>query len=77
MPDTSPIPLTYAQWRECITQKCRIKLTRAYLEERIASLGDPEAPQTRGFRDLYGEAHYQDVRRWFQRALAELPPELN
>lgn len=77
MPNHSPIPLTYPQWRECITQKCRIKLTRAYLEERIASLSNPETPENLGFRRLYGEAHYQDVRRWFARALAELLPELN
>lgn len=77
MVDSSLIPLTYAQWRECITIKCRVRLTRAYLEDRIASLADPETNENRGFRRLYGEAHFEAVRRWFQKALDELPPQLN
>lgn len=77
MANTSPIPLTYAQWRECITMKCRIQLTREYLEGRIDSLSDSDSDESRSFRRLYGEAHFQAVRRWFQKALDDLVPHSN
>lgn len=77
MTETVQLPLTYLQWHQCITQKCRIKLTREYLEARIASIGDTTTDESRNFRRLYGEAHFQAVRRWFQRALDELPPQTN
>ncbi|MBL9007583.1 MAG: hypothetical protein JNJ46_25225 [Myxococcales bacterium] len=77
MAEHGSIPLTYAQWRECITVKCRIKLSRNYLEDRLCSLEESESNENRNFRRLYGEAHFQAVRRWFQKALEELPAQLN
>lgn len=74
---TSPvIPETYAQWRHCITVECGIALTRAFVDERLAALRVPVGEEGRRFVQLYGEAHLQRVRAWFEearRALVEKP----
>jgi len=66
------IPETYAAWRRCITVDCGVALTRDYLKERVRTLGDATAPETRKFRARYGDAHLQRVLRWFERAQREV-----
>lgn len=68
----SSIPTTYAQWKHCITVKCGIQLTRPYVTARIATLSEQNSAENRSFRSLYGEQHYQSVKRWFAQALEEL-----
>lgn len=74
---TSPvIPETYEQWHHCITVECGIALTRAFAEERLAALSASVGEEGRRFAQLYGEAHLQRVRAWFEetrRALVEKP----
>ena len=66
------IPTTYEQWRHCITQKCRIQLTRIYVLDRMKTLADASSEENRNFRRLYGDTHYESVKQWFRQALAEL-----
>ena len=67
----SVIPSSYEEWRSCITEKCKIALTEAYVESRIAALSDPEADESRTFCRLYGDVHWRAVLGWFQRARTE------
>lgn len=69
---SSPIPQTYEQWRHCITVECRIPLTPAYVARCLAAWRDPESEETMRFRRLYGDAHWQAVLGWFERAEREL-----
>lgn len=68
---SSPIPQSYAEWRHCIEVECGIPLSAGFLAERIRVLTQGEAEETRRFRRLYGEEHWQRVVSWFRRAAEE------
>lgn len=59
---------SYEEWREAITRRCGVALTKAYCEERIRALADPKDPATRAFTEFYGEGYLRTVVSWFQRA---------
>lgn len=63
---------SHAAWKDCITVKCGIPLTPAYVAERIQVLADPRNEQTRRFVETWGDAHRQDVLGWFRQAQADL-----
>ena len=63
---------TYEGWKHCITVLCRIPLTQAYVEERLASLRDPADQRTQKFVAKWGEAHHARVVGWFEQAQREL-----
>lgn len=69
---TPAIPQTYEQWHHCITVECGIPLTRAFAQERLAVWTNPAADETRRFDQLYGAAHRERVRQWFERSLTPL-----
>ncbi len=62
------IPHDYKSWHHCITVDCKITLTAAYVEQRIASLQDEKDFRTQQFVKLYGDRHRKDVLGWFQQA---------
>ena len=66
------IPTSYENWRLCITQKCKIALTPAYIAGRLAALRDESDASTREFRRIYGEPHHRAVIGWFERAQSEV-----
>jgi hypothetical protein len=70
---SDPIPATYADWRRCIEVDCGIALTAAFINERLAALGNLRDEHTRRFCDLYGDAHLATVVRWFEQAKDQLP----
>ena len=59
---------SYSEWREAITQRCRIDLTPDYVRSRIAALQDPSEPTTREFIATYGESYLRQVVQWFEQA---------
>ena len=63
---------TYADWKHCITVLCRIPLTPAYVEQRLASLRDPADHGTQKFLAVWGEAHLARIIGWFEQAEREL-----
>lgn len=67
------LPRNYAEWHDCITVSCRIALTPAYIEARLAELKRPSADEIRRFTELYGKAHLERVVSWFERARREVP----
>jgi hypothetical protein len=44
----------------------------AYVDSRLALLSIPESEETRRFRKLYGDTHWQNVLAWFQQARRDL-----
>lgn len=64
-------PSDYSSWRYCIEVKCGLALTPAFLQARIAVLGDPHNKESQRFASLYGESYREQVLAWFQRAAAE------
>ena len=63
---------TYEDWKHCITVLCRIPLTSAYVEERIAALRNPADYGTQKFLATWGEPHLERVIGWFEQAGREL-----
>ena len=63
---------TYDDWKHCITVLCRIPLTLAYVEQRLAALRDPADHRTQKFIATWGEAHLARVIGWFEQAEREL-----
>lgn len=68
---SAEIPETFEEWRHCIEHECRIKLTREYIEQRLAILHKPSHEATQRFIHHYGEHHWQQVVSWFERALIQ------
>lgn len=66
------IPDSYAQWRECIEVHCKIPLTTAFVDERLAELQNESDPRTATFVRLYGAQHLERTIGWFRRAGEEL-----
>ncbi|MFZ2449280.1 MAG: hypothetical protein WAW36_02025 [Methylovulum miyakonense] len=44
----------------------------AYVDARIVALSVPGSEEVRRFRQLYGDAHWQNVLLWFRQAQQEL-----
>ncbi|CAM4237470.1 hypothetical protein [Kerstersia similis] len=72
---STPIPRTYEQWRHCIVHECGIPLTAGYIAQRLATWRNPDTEETRRFRRLYGDTHWQAILAWFERAGREAQPE--
>ena len=66
------IPSSYKQWRNCIEVRCKIRLTPAFIRERLAELQDNTHAKTREFARLYGADHLQQTITWFRRAADEM-----
>ena len=65
------IPGSYEEWRSCIVEKCGIPLSKSFAESRLEALRDSSSPATVKFRNLYGDAYWQQVLAWFEKALVE------
>lgn len=66
------IPTTYEAWRHCIEVDCRIPLTREFITQRLRELDDRGVYSTEQLQRRYGEAHVDQLKRWFRRAAEEL-----
>lgn len=68
----TPFPENYEQWRHCITVLCGIPLTPSFVSQRLAVWRDESSEETRRFRRRYGDAYWQSVIGWFERAEDDL-----
>jgi hypothetical protein len=69
MSDTSHFYFqSYTEWRDALTQRCKINLTKDYARARIDSLRNDSDPHTQEFAAKYGDAYLQQVIQWFERA---------
>lgn len=66
------IPLNYEDWKHCITEKCGIPLTKAFIEERLNSFQDVNSNYTKKFIRIYGESYTGQIIAWFNLAKHEL-----
>lgn len=72
MNENDLIPSSYDAWRECITIRCRIKLTESFIQSRLAELEQHDHAKTREFEKFYGPEHLQRTIAWYRRAASEL-----
>lgn len=66
------VPDTYAAWRHCIEVDCGLRLDAAYVQQRIAALGNPVDFHTQQFVRRWGDVHRRQVLDWFRQAQREL-----
>lgn len=71
MNELDPVPRSYQQWRECITVRCGILLSKNYIASRLGELRDSSHPKTHEFSEKYGQAHLSEVIHWFEMAQKE------
>ena len=63
---------TYAEWRHCIQNSCKIPLTADFIEARLQILVNLESDETKRFVGLYGREHHQAIVEWFHKAKQDL-----
>lgn len=61
------IPQTFEEWKHCIVHDCGIPLTVAFASSRLQVYKDANNPETKKFKQLYGEQHLNNVINWLQR----------
>ena len=69
--DDDIFPKHYDAWKVCITKKCKIPLTRDFIEERIRDLSDETSASYKTFVQKYGPHWTQTVRSYFKQALSD------
>ena len=65
------IPMNYNEWKYCITVKCRIPLTKKFVEERLKVFTNDNHEYTHRFKELYGEEYTTQVVSWLNSAKNE------
>lgn len=65
------IPSTFEQWKNCIVNDCKIKLTQNFIAGRLRVYEDKRNNETKKFIQLYGEQHLNNVVYWLKRSAKE------
>lgn len=65
---TPIIPTDYEQWKDCIVNEWNILLTISFVEKRISEMNDVNSEYTLQFLKCYGEAQYENTKRWLLQA---------
>lgn len=60
------IPHTFEEWKNCIVNDCKINLTKAFAQQRLAVYQNKGNVETQKFISLYGEQHLLNVIKWFK-----------
>ena len=61
-------PTSYEEWKNCIVNDCKIKLTQKFIASRLKVYEDKRHPETKKFIALYGDQHLNNIVYWFKRA---------
>lgn len=61
----------FDEWKDCIVNKCKIKLTKDFVEQRLSVYEHAEHPETIQFTKLYGQQHLDRIISWYRRVLSE------
>lgn len=61
------VPQTFDEWHFCITQKCKIELSKQYKIERLTILTDHNHHETKRMIELYGKSHLDNLISWYKK----------
>jgi len=61
------LPKTFEEWVVCITQKCKINLTKGFAKSRLSIYLDANHLETQRFVQLYGMEHLQNIISWLKK----------
>lgn len=63
------IPQTFTDWKNCIVNDCKIKLTMEYAEQRLSIYQNTDNEETKKFISLYGSQHHSNIINWFNKVI--------
>ena len=63
------VPQTFEEWKNCIVNDCKIKMTKSFAKERLGVYENMNHPETRKFIELYGHQHLSNIVYWYKRVL--------
>jgi hypothetical protein len=66
------IPATFEEWKNCIVNDCKIKLTHSFVASRLKVYKAKNHPETRAFKALYGEQHLNNIIYFLERSANEI-----
>ncbi len=58
------IPQTFDEWRKCIVNDCKIKLTKEFAQQRLSVYLNEDHSDTKKFVSLYGKQHLENIIHW-------------
>lgn len=61
------IPHTFEEWKSCIINDCKIKLTKDFATKRLLVYQNKRNQETQKFISLYGEQHLNNIINWLKR----------
>lgn len=61
------IATNFEEWRNCIVNDCKIKLTREFAKKRLNIYQNAKHPETKDFIRLYGKQHLNNIIYWFKK----------
>lgn len=61
------IPQNFEEWKDCIVNDCKIKLTKDFAEKRLRVYQNGNHPETRKFIELYGRQHLNNIIYWYKK----------
>ena len=61
------IPQTYEEWKSCMFNDCKIKLTEDLAKKRLSVYENDNHPETQKFIELYGKQHLDNIIYWYKK----------
>lgn len=58
---------SFEDWKDCIVNQCRIKLTKDFAQKRLKVYENESHPETRQFVELYGKDHLNNIIYWYKK----------
>ncbi|MEO0341355.1 MAG: hypothetical protein AAF242_19365 [Bacteroidota bacterium] len=66
------IPTSFSEWKNCIENDCKIKITRNFVDTRLKVYQNKRNPETIKFVSLYGEQHLNNIIFWLEKSAKEI-----
>jgi len=63
------LPQNFQEWKSCIEDACKIKLTPAFAQQRLAVYSDSAHKETKRFAEIYGQDHLNNIIQWYHQSL--------
>lgn len=57
----------FEDWKDCIVNQCRIKLTKDFAQKRLKVYENESHTETRQFVELYGKDHLNNIIYWYKK----------
>ena len=63
------IPQNFNEWYKCITEKCKIDLTKEFVLKRIEILENENSAEHKKIIECYGDEHLENILFWYKQII--------